>query len=339
MMRRAVAPAFWAAAGGVLVPMAGGVWLARSFGFTLQEAIFIGTILTATSVTITAQSLMNLDQLKSKAGSTILGAAVIDDVLGLVVLSLVIALAPQIGHPGPAPWYSLAITFGRMVFCLLTMFVFAPRVTRWALKHSTRLHGPHSEVTAALVIAFLLAFEAQWLGGMAAITGSYVAGLCVAATSSRDKVSQELRPMINSFFGPLFFVSIGLEVNAWHVGGQFTFFALLLVVAVAGKVVGCGLGAYLNRFSRRDALAVGVGMIPRGEVGLITASLGFSAGLVTHNVYVQSVALVLLTTLMTPALLRYAFPRVTAAPKVATVEHGLATLEELPAVANDLVDG
>jgi Kef-type K+ transport system membrane component KefB len=225
-----------------------------------------------------------------------------------------------------------------MAFCLVTMLLFAPRITRWALKHTTHLHGPHSEVTMALVIAFLLAFQAQWLGGMAAITGAYIAGLCVAATPRRDKVAQDLRPMINSFFGPLFFVSIGLEVNAWHVGGQFTFFALLLVVAVGGKIVGCGLGAYFNRFRSRDALAVGVGMIPRGEVGLITASLGWSAGLVTQNVYVQSVALVLLTTLMTPALLRYAFPTGAARPK-ATLEPALVSLAEIPAVANDLVDG
>jgi Na+:H+ antiporter len=337
LMRRAVAPAFWAAAGGVLLPMAGGFWVARGFGFSLQEAIFIGTILTATSVTITAQSLMNLDQLKSKAGSTILGAAVIDDVLGLVVLSLVIALAPQIGHSGPAPWKGLAITFGRMGLCLLSMVLLAPPITRWVLKHATRLHGAHSEVTVALVIAFLLAFEAQWLGGMAAITGAYVAGLCVAATPSRERISHELLPMINSFFGPLFFVSIGLEVNAGHTGGKFAFFALLLGIAIAGKIVGCGLGAFFNRLGTRDSLAVGVGMIPRGEVGLITASLGWSAGLVTETVYVQVVALVLLTTLITPALLRFVFPKPGRLEPV--LEGTFVTLEQMPAVANELVDG
>jgi len=316
MMRRTVAPAFWAATGGVLLPMAGGYVLSRSFGFSVVEAVFIGTILTATSVTITAQALMNLNQLRSKVGSTILGAAVIDDVLGLIVLSAVIAVAPVLAAGattgGGTSWSGLAWIIGRMVVCLVTMGVFGPFVTRWALKQATRLHGHHTEVAVALAIAMFLAFDAQWLGGMAAITGAYLAGLFVAMTPNRQKVSDEVHPMLNSFFGPVFFVSIGMEVNAWHVGGRVSFFLLLLAIAVFGKILGCGLGAYGSGFSRRESLSVGVGMIPRGEVGLITASLGWTAGLVTREVYIQAVALVVLTTLITPGLLRYCFPKTTA---------------------------
>jgi Kef-type K+ transport system membrane component KefB len=198
-----------------------------------------------------------------------------------------------------------------MVLCLATLLGFGPFLTRWALKQATRLHGHHTEVAVALAIAMLFAFHAQWLGGMAAITGSYLAGLFVAMTPQRQKVSDEVHPMLNSFFGPVFFVSIGMGVNAWHVGGRVGFFVALLAIAVFGKILGCGLGALGSGFSSRESLSVGVGMIPRGEVGLITASLGWTAGLVTHDVYIQSVALVLLTTLITPALLRYALPRVT----------------------------
>jgi Kef-type K+ transport system membrane component KefB len=333
MMRRTVAPAFWAASGGVVLPMAGGYFLSKSFGFSTAEAIFIGTILTATSVTITAQGLMNLNQLRSKVGSTILGAAVIDDVLGLIVLSAVIALAPQLAHTGDASWGGLASTFGRMVLCLVTMALLGPWLTRWALKKAAWLHGHHTEAAVALAIALLLAFDAQWLGGMAAITGAYLAGLFVAMTPSREKVSQDLHPMLNSFFGPVFFVSIGMEVNAWHMGGRFGFFIVLLAIAILGKILGCGLGAYANGFSRRDSLTVGVGMIPRGEVGLITASLGWAAGLVTRDVYVQVVALVLLTTLITPALLRFTFS------KTASVEPSSAdVLPDLPAIRGGVVD-
>src|SRR6266478_3245353 len=122
MMKNTVAPAFWAATGGVILPMFGGALLARQFGFNWQEAIFIGTILTATSVTITAQTLMNLKQLRSKEGSTILGAAVIDDVLGLIVLSLVIAIAPQMTSGGSMSWGSLALTLTKMTICLIMLF-------------------------------------------------------------------------------------------------------------------------------------------------------------------------------------------------------------------------
>ena len=336
MMRRTVAPAFWAATGGVILPMAGGYFLSKSFGFSTAEAIFIGTILTATSVTITAQALMNLNQLRSKVGSTILGAAVIDDVLGLIVLSAVIAMAPQLTQKGDASWGGLGMILVRMALCLVTMGLFGPWLTRFALKQATRLHGHHTEAAVALAIAMLLAFQAQWLGGMAAITGSYLAGLFVAMTPNREKVSQEIHPMLNSFFGPVFFVSIGMEVNAWHMGGRASFFLLLLGIAVLGKIVGCGLGAYSNGFSRRDSLTVGVGMIPRGEVGLITASLGWTAGLVTRDVYIQVVALVLLTTLITPGLLRFAFPK--RAPADSRSFDVSTSLAAIPATAGDLAD-
>src|SRR5258708_10365867 len=308
MMGSAGAPAFGAATGGVILPMLGGCLLSRKFGFTWPEAIFIGTILTATSVTITAQTLINLQQLRSKAGSTILGAAVIDDVLGLIVLSLVIALTPQITSGSALSWSALSLTLGKMAVCLVTLVWCRPYLTRWIFRQAAKLQGHHKEVAAALIMVFLFAFDAERLGGMAAITGAYLAGLFVAATPDHEKVAQEIRPMINSLFGLIFFASIGLEVNARHLAGGVVFFVLLLLIAIAGKIVGCGAGALACRFTRRESLIVGVGMIPRGEVGLITASLGFAAGLVASNVYAQVVVLVLMTTLITPVLLRFAFP-------------------------------
>ena len=328
MMRKAVGPAFWAATGGVVLPMAVGAWVARGVGFNWQQSIFIGTILTATSVTITAQTLMNLKQLKSRAGSTILGAAVIDDVLGLIVLSVVVALAPRLASANAATtqWSDLGLTIGRMIVCLILLMGIGPYFTRWVFRRASKLHGHHVEIAAALVVAFFLAFQAEWLGGMAAITGSYLAGLFVAGTESHEKVSRDIQPMINSFFAPLFFVSIGMEVNIWDLRGRLSFFIVLLTVAILGKIIGCGIGARFAGFDNRESLVVGVGMIPRGEVGLITASLGYSAGLVTGNVYVQVVMVVLMSTLLTPGLLRFAFPRSTTAIEPVVQ---LETIEEI----------
>lgn len=308
MAKRALKPAFSSAAGGVALPMFGGYLLSRWMGFEWQQALFIGTILTATSVTITAQTLMNLSQIRSKAGSTILGAAVIDDVMGLIVLSLVIAISAHTGPAGTSRWSAMAVPIAKMAVCLAAMFTAGPFLTRWIMKQAARMHGQHLEVAAALSVALMLAFAAESLGGMAAITGSYLAGLFVASTPSHERVIDELCAMTNSFFGPLFLVSIGLEVNAWQSGGHVSFFLLLLLIAIAGKIVGCGMGASLAGFGNRDSFIVGLGMIPRGEVGLITASIGFTAGLVTRDIYAQTVVLVLITTLITPALLRYAFP-------------------------------
>jgi Kef-type K+ transport system membrane component KefB len=309
MAKRALKPALWAASGGVALPMTGGYLLSRWAGFNWQQALFIGTILTATSVTITAQTLMNLRQIRSKAGSTILGAAVIDDVLGLVVLSLVIAVSAHSKAGDAGRWNAFVMPVTHMTVCLVAMFAAGPFLTRWLMRQASRMHGHHMEIAAALSIAFVMAFAAESLGRMAAITGAYLAGLFVASTPSHERVIDELRAMTNSFFGPIFLVSVGLDVNAWQLGGHLAFFNILLVVAIAGKIVGCGWGASLAGFARRDSFIVGIGMIPRGEVGLITASIGFAAGLVTQDIYAQTVVLVLITTLITPALLRYAFPR------------------------------
>ena len=304
MMRRAVRPALWSATGGVILPLVGGAAVSKAAGFTWREAIFIGTILTATSVSITAQTLMNLNKLRSKVGSTILGAAVIDDVLGLVVLSLVIALEAR-SPQSTSGWIGVAQTVGRVLIFSAAAFFVGPRLIRFIFRQAQRLRAPHASVAMALVLCFAFAFSAESFGGIASITGAYLAGLFVAATPTHQEIIADLRSMTNSFFAPLFFVSIGLAINARQLRGHFAFFALTLLVAVFGKVLGCGLGALLNGFSTHDSLTVGVGMIPRGEVGLITASIGYSSGLVSTETYSLVVVLVLATTLMTPVLLRY----------------------------------
>jgi Kef-type K+ transport system membrane component KefB len=326
VMRSTVAPALWAAVGGVVLPLLGGAALSRVAGLTWRESLFVGTILTATSVSITAQTLMNLNKLRSKIGSTILGAAVIDDVLGLLVLSLVIAL--EMHSTGRlAGWTSVAQTVGRIAVFSALVFWLGPRFIRFIFKQARHLHGPHTVVAVALVICFIFAFLAESLGGMASITGAYLAGLFVAATPNHKEIIADLRSMTNSFFGPLFFVSIGLEINARHLGGHFGFFALILLVAVLGKILGCGLGTWANAFSARDSLIVGVGMIPRGEVGLITASIGYAAGVVSGEVYSLVVVLVLATTLLTPVMLRYCIS--TAESEAGTAE-GTRVLAQIP---------
>ena len=309
MMRKTVGPAFWAACGGVILPFVGGASLARAMGFGWREAVFMGAILTATSVSISAQTLMSMNQLRSKVGSSILGAAVIDDVLGLTMLSIVIAAEWRTVAPGPSGWTSVGATVVRMVLFLLFAFLLGPRLVRVVFKLARHLHGPHAAVTVSLALAFIFGFLAEYLGGMAAITGSYLAGLFIASTPAHGQVIQEVRSLTNSFFGPLFFASVGLEVNAREVAGHWGLFVLLLAVAVFGKVFGCGLGAWLKGLKGRESLLLGVGMIPRGEVELITASIGWSAGLISSPVYSLVVVLVLATALIAPISLHALFPR------------------------------
>jgi Kef-type K+ transport system membrane component KefB len=307
LMRRTVGPALSAACGGVILPLAAGTAAARAAGLGWPEAVFVSTVLTATSVSITAQTLMNLGELRSPAGSTILGAAVIDDILGLVVLSFVIALEPRSHATAGLGWGGIGMTLARMAAFLLVAVGLGPRVVQWAFRRAKKLAGQHVVLGVALALAFLFAFLADALGGMAAITGAYLAGVLVGFTPAQEEVSGEIRSLSHSFLGPLFFVSIGLEINARTLGGHWAFFLTLLIVAVGGKVLGCGLGAWLSRMSSRDSLIVGIGMVPRGEVGLITATIGWTSALIAPRVFSLLVVLVLITTLLTPIMLRIPF--------------------------------
>ena len=317
MMKAAMGPAFWSASGGVILPMVAGCAVSRLAGFGWGEAIFIGTILTATSVSITAQTLMNLGRLRTRPGSTILGAAVIDDVLGLMALSVVIAMEPKTAYSAGAGWSSsVLMPIGRMVLFLGLAFWLGPKVIRALFKNPKRFQGPHTGVAAALAVGFLGAFLAESLGGMAAITGAYLAGLFISTSPTHAEVVGDLRSMTNSFFGPIFFVSIGLEMNARNIGHHLEFLTAIVSVAILTKVLGCFLGAVLNGLTPRESLTVGVGMIPRGEVGLITANIGWAAGIVSGGTYSLVVIVVLVTTLVTPGALQMLFSGQPHAPQV-----------------------
>ncbi len=208
--------AFWAAVGGVVLPMGVGTWFSNYMGFPLKESIFIGTILTATSVSITAQTLMEIGALKTKEGSTILGAAVIDDVMGIIVLSLVIAFSlnpPQAGT---------SITNFASIFLLLlqiTLFFaisiliglkFFDKILNFAVK----LTANQALFAMTLVLCFLYAWAAQYLGKVAAITGSYICGVLLTRSRYFERIEQSAKILAYSFFVPVFLIDIGLLANA-----------------------------------------------------------------------------------------------------------------------------
>jgi Kef-type K+ transport system membrane component KefB len=306
-MRRVGKVAFWAAFGGVALPMAGGIVTAVLFGLPLYwEAIFIGTILTATSVSISAQTLMELDALRSREGATILGAAVIDDVMGIIVLSFVVAFArgssEGVDVAGVAlvvvrmgAYFVLAIAAGRLLAPLL----------RWV----GRLSVTQAVLSAALVVVFIYAWAAEYGGGIAAITGAYIAGVLLAQTPFTRQIDEGVHPLTYSIFVPVFFIGIGLQANGRELGGSVAFTVALAAVAIGAKALGCGIFARAFGFTTAESVRVGAGMISRGEVGLIVAGYGLANGLIEQPVFAASVVMVLVTTMVTPPLLRLTFPR------------------------------
>jgi Kef-type K+ transport system membrane component KefB len=295
---------------GVVAPLFMGAIAAMPFGYSNQAAWFIGIILTATSVSISAQTLLELGVLRTREGLTLLGAAVVDDVLVLIVLSIFLTLGGSASGEG-----SIIIIVGKMIAYLalsaaLGWFVL-PGIVKWIDRQ------PISEGLTAIVLFIILMFawSAEVMGGLAAITGAFIAGVGLGRSHLRDKIESKMRVITYGFLVPIFFVSIGLEANLRAITGSLLpFLIVLFVVAVLSKVIGAGLGARLAGLNNASSLRVGVGMISRGEVGLIVAGIGVRQGIISQEVFTVVVVLVLLTTLITPLLLRYVFPRPIASP-------------------------
>lgn len=321
-MRRVGKVAFWAAFGGVILPLAGGAATAVAFGLPLfWEGIFIGTILTATSVSISAQTLLEIGALRTREGSTILGAAVIDDVMGILVLSLVVAFA-KASQAGVDLWQILLV--GLRIALFFAAGILAGRWFTPLLGWASRLGVSQGLLAAVLVVAFLYAWAAEYIGSVAAITGSYLAGVLFTQTPFKARIDEGIHPLTYSMFVPIFFISVGLQANGRELGERAGFTIALLVVAIVAKAIGCGVFARIFGFSTGESLRVGVGMISRGEVGLIVAGYGLANNLIGRDVFSASVIMVLVTTMVTPPLLRMTFPRGAPPAEVVIVEETIA---------------
>jgi Kef-type K+ transport system membrane component KefB len=317
-VRRVGSAAAMAGTAGVVVPLALGALVAVPFGYPLTQAVFIGIVLTATSVSITVQTLIELGQFDSKEGMTLLAAAVIDDVIALVVLSGFVALTGTSGRGLSG--------VGLLIVRIAVFFAAAIAAGTWlmrgALARAQRLPVSQGLLAFTVIAALLYAWSAEALGHLAGITGAYIAGVLVAQAGFREEVEHRLRELTYAILMPVFFIAIGLQTNARALQPADVPFALLIIaVAVAGKVIGCGGGALAGGFTAREALRVGVGMVSRGEVGLIVAAIGVQAGLLTDRGFATMVVMVMASTIITPVLLRLTFPRrvLTEAEAVARV--------------------
>jgi Kef-type K+ transport system membrane component KefB len=309
-MRKVGIPAFSAAVGGVVLPFLGGWGLASAAGLPLGESVFIGTILTATSVSISAQTLIELGKLKTREGMTILGAAVIDDVIGILMLSVVVAVFAVGSSEGAetaaaVPVWLVAL---KMVAYFAVAVLLAP-VARWFVGTFSKLPVSEALLAGALVVALVYGFGAEVLGGVAAITGSYLAGVVLGQIAQKHDLEEKARVLVYSLFVPVFFVDIGLRANLIEAfQGPLALFGVgVVVVALLGKVIGSGAGALLTRFTPAESLRVGVGMISRGEVGLIIAGIGLARGVINQDIFSIMVLMVVVSTLVTPVFLRLTF--------------------------------
>lgn len=292
---------------GVIFPLGLGAGMGLIFNLEWQNAIFLGLILSATSVSISAQTLMELKVLRTPVGMTLLGAAVFDDILVILGLSIYTALT----SPGDTSGFiQVGRLMGEMLLFLGLAAVFGvlalPRLSRKV----SRLPISQGLITFVFVALLLYGWAAERLGHMAPITGAFLAGLFFSRSQLKERIASGISILAYAVFVPIFFVDVGLSVNArLLVGGVFWLFLTLVLVAVAGKIIGSGLGAYLGKLGVKDSLRLGVGMVSRGEVGLIVATVGINAGLINPPTFAAVVGVIIVTTLLTPPLLRALYKR------------------------------
>ena len=325
-MHAASTVAFIVALAGVVLPFLLGAGVGHLVGLSWRTACFMGGALTATSVSISARTLMDAGRMTSREGTVILGAAVIDDVMGLFVLAFLAAsnTAAQESAFGLAPMASgwlqgrlapaihpLVVQMVVIAICVAAFFVGGyVAAKRWLdplMLRLRRLSAAEAVPSCVLALVLVYALSAEWLGSVAGITGAYLLGFVFAGSEFKADIERSFNAVGHGLLIPLFFVTIGLTSDYRALTGHWALMLLVLGVAIVGKLVGCGVAAFACGMDWVRSLRIGCGMMSRGEVGLIVTAMGASTGLFGPSEVAVMVAVVLLTTLLTPVALRGAF--------------------------------
>ncbi|HFJ9440122.1 TPA: cation:proton antiporter [Bacillus albus] len=287
------------ALGGIVLPFVGGYVSGLVMGMEQGNAVFLGLLLCATSVSISVQTLRDLGKMKTRESTTMLGAAVFDDIL------VVILLAFAMSFLGTDDVNLTMVILKKVVFfasIILIGWKGVPAIMRWL----SPLRVSESIVSAALIICFSFAYFGELLG-IAGIIGAFAAGIAISQTNYKHEVEKKVEPIAYAMFVPVFFVSIGMNITFDGIGDQIWFILALTIIAVLTKLIGCGLGARMTGFDAKSSAIIGSGMVSRGEVALIIAGTGLSSGLLAQDYFTAIVIVVILTTMITPPMLKYTF--------------------------------
>ena len=301
--------AFLIACAGVFVPLVGGTLLYMGFygvsaigSEQFYSALFIGVIMTATSVSITVQSLRELGKLKGEVGTTIMSAAIIDDVIGIIVLTFVIGFKTPDSNPG-------SVIVSTVLFFV---FAFIVGIILYKVMKMIDTRYPHTRriPILGLAICFVFAYVAEVYFGIADITGAYVAGIIMCSLEDSDYIAEKMD--INSYmlFGPIFFASIGLKTTLDNLTVELLLFSVgFVVVALVTKIIGCGLMSRLLGYKGNDALKIGVGMMTRGEVALIVSQKGLAVGMISSVYFTAVILLIIVSSVATPIILKFLYAK------------------------------
>lgn len=285
---------------GIIVPATAGYFSGLMMGLSTYEAMFLGLLLSATSVSISVQALKEMNYLKSKEGATVLGAAVIDDVLVIISLAFLMSFAG-----GDA---SLSAVILKKVAFFAIAILIGWKIVPVILNRFLKLQVTESIISGALIICFLFSYFAD-VAGVAAIIGAYIAGIAISVTPFKHEVFEKVETVGYSLFIPVFFAYIGITVQLDGIKDQLPIILLLSVLAILTKLVGGTIGAKITGFNWNSSLGIGSAMISRGEVALIIAAIGLESKLLSTDLFAIVVVVVLVTTLVTPPLMKYFFKK------------------------------
>ena len=283
--------------GGVILPLIGGYFSGIAIGMDQHHAIFLGLLLCATSVSISVQTFKELGKLQSREGTTVLGAAIADDII--VVVALAFMMSFLVGSE-----VNFVTVIGGKIAFFVIIALLAWKGVPYVMSKLGRIKITQPAMSIALALCFLFAYIAEFFG-IAGIIGAFAAGIAISQTEFKEEVEKKVEPIAYTLFVPIFFVSIGLTVTFEGFMDNILIIILVSIVAIFTKLIGAGIGARLTGFDTRASITIGAGMISRGEVALILATLGLSENLLAPEYFTTIIIVVIITTIVTPPLLKY----------------------------------
>lgn len=284
--------------GGIIVPLLLGFVAGFTLNLTTFESWFLGLLLSATSVSISVQALKEMNQLQTREGTTILGAAVIDDVVVIIALAFLMSFA--------GGDVNLTTVIIKKVLYFAGAILIGWKLVPWFLKKFSTLKVSETVISSALIICFVYAYLAEYTG-VAAIIGAYIAGVAISVTNFKHEVFEKVETISYSIFVPVFFTSIGVTAQFADIGENLGLIIVLSFIAIMTKLVGSSLGAKFAGFNWNSSLGIGAAMVSRGEVALIIAALGLESHLLSQDMFAVIVVVILVTTIVTPPMMKWFF--------------------------------
>lgn len=308
LLKKYFKPSLVVAILGVIVPVISMYGMSLAFGISQLESLFIGVIFAATSVSISVEVLRELNVLESKEGTIILGAAVVDDLLAVIILSVLTSLFGAQLAAASSTHMSLGLSLLLQALFMVAVYFSVKWIVPSVMHLSRRLLVPYASAITSLIICFGFVWFAEAVE-LSAVVGAFFAGIAISQTPYKEEINRHIEPIGYTVFIPVFFVSIGLSMNLASLNQHILFITILTVLAVFSKLIGSGLGARWMNNSPQGAYTIGAAMISRGEMALIIAQIGYNAKLLSELYYSEIIFVIIITTVLAPLILKHAVKR------------------------------